>query len=580
MPALRFIGFIGEIPRLLPRLLPEMASRSAFNVRLSDGGLTPVRENRLVHHFSDAPEAGYQTIYRHKRQWLAWRGVVHAVPGPVAQDRLYLTGDGRPKVRVGNTFYDLAVKRPDSALKGEATGEPIKDEVTTRLYVYTQLRVLPDGVEEESEPSPASNEILWKPGQRVQLTGFTAPEGISKQRIYRMQNARFYFIAERPASPYPFIDDIPLDNIVEPLRSTSWNAPPDTLSGLIALPNGMMAGFTGKTLCFCEPWYPHAWPEKYQLTTDYPIVGLGAYASTLVVMTTGNPYIVSGTSPDSMVMERTEVNLPCINARGIVDLGYTIAYPSTHGLVVASQSGAQLATMNLITAQGWQQLNPPMMIAGQINGRYLARYQSLSVSGRNRQGVMLIDISGEQPYIIRTDDRPEAFWYDIESSALYFLEAGNVYEWDAPGRPARPLSWTSRQIIMPKPCNFGAIRTEKEREMSEEEIAAIKEKEDEARAYNQAVFAAGKIQGEFSGTKFNTFVLNGDALRRVLIRRDYVLVNVYAGKERRLVASITRTGRPARLPSGFTFSEWEIEVGANTTVTQITLATTMTELAQ
>ena len=41
MSILKLIGFVGETPKIIPRLLGDMASQLASNVRLDDGGLTP-----------------------------------------------------------------------------------------------------------------------------------------------------------------------------------------------------------------------------------------------------------------------------------------------------------------------------------------------------------------------------------------------------------------------------------------------------------------------------------------------------------------------------------------------------------
>ena len=46
---------------------------------------------------------------------------------------------------------------------------------------------------------------------------------------------------------------------------------------IINLPNGMMVGFSGNNICFCEPFFPHAWPIRYRLTTNFDIVSLGAF---------------------------------------------------------------------------------------------------------------------------------------------------------------------------------------------------------------------------------------------------------------------------------------------------------------
>ena len=89
MPKLRFAQFSGEIPKLITRLLPDSAAQIARNVRLDDGGLTPVRKSAEITAFSTPSDI--QTIYKWGSTWLAWGTVVNAVPGPVATDRLYYT---------------------------------------------------------------------------------------------------------------------------------------------------------------------------------------------------------------------------------------------------------------------------------------------------------------------------------------------------------------------------------------------------------------------------------------------------------------------------------------------------------
>lgn len=44
------------------------------------------------------------------------------LPGTAAQDRLYITGDGAPKMRVADTLYDLAVARSTAQLTGTVSG--------------------------------------------------------------------------------------------------------------------------------------------------------------------------------------------------------------------------------------------------------------------------------------------------------------------------------------------------------------------------------------------------------------------------------------------------------------------------
>ena len=85
--------------------------------------------------------------------------------------------------------------------------------------------------------------------------------------------------------------------------NSEWVAPPSDLKGLVAMPNGIMAGFSGNNICFSEPFFPHAWPIRYRLATNFSIVSMGRYGQTLIVTTKGFPYAVVGARPDSANLE-------------------------------------------------------------------------------------------------------------------------------------------------------------------------------------------------------------------------------------------------------------------------------------
>ena len=580
MATLKIIGFSGEIPKLLPRLLPDMSAQKAFNTRLDDGGLTPVRVPRLVPGANLVSDT--KTIYLHGEDWLSWDSVVNAAPGPVAQDRLYYTGDGKPKMRVGEDVYDLAVPFPTAALAATVSGSPTSDLGFTRVYVYTFVT----SFGEESEPCPLSNEVYWEPGQTVTLSGFeAAPSGraITHQRIYRGQttasgSTELFFIAERAASNTNYTDDVPLSQIQGTLPSARWNPPPDELKGLIALPNGMMAGFVGKDLYFCEPFRPHAWPEDYVLTTDFDIVGLGAFGTSMAVLTTGNPYIVNGTHPATMIMEKLELNLPCINPRSIQDMGYAVAYATHDGLVMVSPGGARIATEQLMSRDDWMQLNPNVISSGQYQGRYFASYEFVNARGERNTGTIIIDLSGQQPFVIRSRIRAEAFYYDVKGSSLFFVSENKVFQWDATGEVKSVQTWRSKQFVLPRPTNFGAVMVEADDFLTDEEIAAIEALAEEIRQENAAIVASGQLDGSINSTPLNTFAINGDAAKPVPTISQFAAIAVYA--DRRLVATVSRVNEMARLPSGTLARMWEIEVGSDMQISQITLATTGAELAQ
>lgn len=521
--ALRIGAFSGEIPKIGARLLPETSAQVARGVRLEDGTLAPLRHARTVQ-----PIDGHtMTIYPREDEWLSWNRPVSVAPAPIAEDRLYFTGDGAPKVISGAMTYDLAVPAPQSALAAEIeNGEADPELSETVLYTYTWITAL----DEESEPAPLGDGVLWSEGLNVVLTGFMAhptTRAIDRMRIYRSQTSALgdtllYLIHERPVSTAPFTDVVANNTIQELLVSLDYNPPPAGLSGLIALPNGMMAAFMGKRLYFSEPYRPHAWPEKYILTTDYAIVGLGAFGSAVAVLTTGQPYIVAGTAPDTITMEKLEVNLPCLSARGIVDMGYSIAYPSPEGLVVINTSGAQLVSRNLMTRDQWQRLAPASFVASVYSGRYIASY----APAQGDPATIVIDLSGEQPFITHAAAHASAMFSHIETGQLFFVSDGAIREWDALDSPPGSLLWRSKIFVLATYANFGAF------------LADVEASEGVPVAFVARIYADGALK-----------------------------------------ASIQSVNQPARLPGGFLARTWEIEIETNCKVTALALATSPSELA-
>ena len=577
MTTLRLAQFSGEVPKLIPRLLPDSGSQYAENVRLDDGGLTPIRKAEQTHNFVSV--ATLKTAYKFGDEWLAWESAVNAVPGPVATDRLYYTGDGVPKMRVDSVVYDLAVPYPTGALTATMSGSGTGD-IITRLYVYTWVTQY----DEESEPCPVSNEIDWQAGNTVTLSGFGAvpsARGITKQRIYRSQSSSqsgtdLFFIAERDASTADFTDTIAIDGFGEVLPSRDWNAPPDGLSGLIPMPNGMMVGFVGKELCFSEPYHPHAWPEKYRLTSPYAIVGIGAYGTTVVAGTEGYPFVAGGNAPESMVEEKIEVNLPCINGRGLVDLGYSVAYPSNDGLVVVSNGNATVATDALFTRADWQKLSPATLVAGQFTGRYFASYSYTDIDGQSvTSGTIVIDLTGQQPFVLRHRFKADSLYYDLPSGQLYYMSNNTVYQFDALGQTNETMIWKSKRFVLPQPCAFGAIlvesgsmNTPEQRKARADAVAAVI-------AHNTPLLAMSSMGSELDGSQIDNFALNSDDLKQAPPLPS-VLIQVYADGV--LIRTITEMDTVKRISSKRRAKYWEIVVNGTAEIEQITLASAVREL--
>ncbi len=583
MSAIKLAAFSGEQPRIIPRLLPPNGARSAVGARLDNGALTPYRAATLE--TTLAGSGPFQSIVKFGSEWLAFATRVNAAPGPVATDRLYYTGNGGvPKMRTGGTTYDLKVPAPSAAPTATPSGTGSGD-VFSRAYVYTFVT----DFGEESQPSPASAIISWQSGQTVTLSGIqAAPAGraISKQRFYRSQTGSvgtdFYFIAERAASNANFVDTVAVDDFAEALPSRYFAPPPDDLAGLVAMPNGMMAAFSGKQLYFCEPFVPHAWPQQYVLTTDVPIVALAAAGSSLWVLTEGTPYLVSGTTPAAMTMEKVKANLPCVNARGVVDLGFAVAWPSNDGLAMARADGSiGLATANLFSPREWRKLNPGTMRAGQVQGRWIGSYNATNDNGEPIAGSLIVDLSG-QSFLIRHPARADAWWFDIESGdAFYLVEGGNaIYRFDSADGAPEVLYWRSKEFVLPHPDTMGAILVERGTAISQADIDARNAEIAAAIAANQTLMTgADGIGGDIAGSAVADVSIAGDILLPIPVALGgSTTIGIYA--DQKLVATVTELDKVKRLPSGFKGRTWEIDVSSDIELVQITMAKTVDELKQ
>lgn len=496
--------FKGTIPRVHPRLLPPGFAKRSTNARLNSGRLDGFRRPLQVHSFGH----DVTTVFRDGNTWIGFPLEAHVVRGPVAQDRLYYTQVGSaPKMRVAGVEYDLALAAPAAAPIVTALSSPDPALISDVLFAYTFVT----SFDEESAPSPLSAPLAWSPGVVVRVTGFSAPpaaRGVNRIRLYRSQTSALgvtdlYFVAEFSASTLQHDHNLNVEPLQEVLPSADYDPPPATMIGLTSLPNGMMAAFSGRELLFCEPYRPHAWPVKYRLTVDFRIVGLAAFGSALAILTEGTPYVAQGTAPENMTMERMDSNMPCVSRRGIVDLGYAAAYPSNDGLALISASGVRLVSRNLFTQRNWRDFRPNEMVAANHDGRYAFTYGApeptlinagtaatpspdifdggaavltandftiYNAGGALQVGLFqqlgFIDLTGEQPFFITTDEQvnaiPSALFQDDLTGDLFILSSDRRGLWlfDAPRQPLSNYAWSSGEIHFPSLQNFGAVLVE------------------------------------------------------------------------------------------------------------------------
>ena len=294
----------------------------------------------------------------------------------------------------------------------------------TRVYTYTFV-AKESGFDFESAPTDASTSVDVRTGQTVSLSGFASvPEGgyiVTHKRIYRAVSGVYLFVAEISAADSSFTDDVEPQDLGEELATLTWSAPPQTLSGLTNLPNGLMAGFSGRDIYFCDPYHPHAWPEQYIQTVDYPIVGLGRMDTTLAVLTKGTPYLIQGTHPLNMSVVKADIEQACVSKRSIVSLLGGVMYAAPDGLMLLSPGGSRIVTERLFDFAQWQAFFKPESIhAYQHDNQYIAFYNN----GTQRGGFIFDVRSGQ---FILHDIYADAGYHDLLRDKLFLAvdDSGN-----------------------------------------------------------------------------------------------------------------------------------------------------------
>lgn len=467
-------NFSGIAPRFAPYALAPNQAQTALNTRLWSGILEPLPGGLSVATITG--RAGVKkALYRmghsaasDTQHWLSWLTEVDVCRSPLAgetSERTYYTGDGKPKftdtslATAGTPLpfssYDLGVPAPATAAAAVVTGTGTAGEVPeTRAYVYTNVRIYA-GFAEESAPSPVVMANVT-PGQTCTLNAFDAPpvgsHNITHRRFYRTatgsQGTNYYYVGEQTTASTSFADVVTGANLGELLPSLTWDTPPDTLAGLTAMANGILAGFKGKDICFCDPWHPHAWPQDYILTVDYDVVGLCAFGQSLLVLTKGSPYIITGTHPDSMGQQKLDIEQACVAKRSISNFGNGCVYASPDGLVYVGTDGSQVVSQPYVTRKEWQAL----LTVGTLHGySHDGRYY-----GFHSTGGFIFDPADKSGAFTLHNILADAAYVDPQVDALFYVKTDTVYKLHYGSDLA--YTWKSKQHQLPKSGNFGCAQ--------------------------------------------------------------------------------------------------------------------------
>ena len=394
---------------------------------------------------------------------------------------------------IGGVFGPISAKGDDRLVVNydnylvQASGS--LNNVITNIatsYVYTFVNDLG----EESAPSLPSEVILRPDGVSVTVTtpGFV-PSGVSDdefivaKRIYRAATGStgtvYRFVAEIPLAQEDYVDVLSDSQLGEVLQSELWTKPPDDLQGILALPNGVMAGFRRNQLCLSAVNQPHAWPIEYRLNTDTDIVGIANVDTTVIVGTESFLYVASGNDPAVYSMSKSEVPYAAsskLSFEYITGLGVVFSGPD--GLMATQGIGqVKNLTQSVFTRDQWQALNPASIHSVAHNDIYFMFWEAGSVRGcyavdLRAQGFGIVQmafhacaayvdpIQDKMFLVLDEDQEPDDPLLPIPPTTPDYIDAKTIYEFEGSPTDLMTYRWRTKlwQEFFPMFHLMGQVR--------------------------------------------------------------------------------------------------------------------------
>jgi hypothetical protein len=356
--------------------------------------------------------------------------------------------------------YEATLNSSDSS--NTVTIAPSQSEATkeTRAYVYTYVNTYG----EEGPPSNPSaincspSQLVGVKVQRDATALNYAP--IKEIRVYRTPTgstiAQYFYVGSIGALSGPgtftFNDNVLGEQLNEPLTSLNFYPPDAGLQGLMSLPNGILAAWKDNELHFSEAYKPWAWPPEYVKTLPNAIVGGIIYGAGALITTRAQPYLVSGVSPDSMTASKINVDQAGVSKRSIAVVDGAVVYASNDGLVVITGGTASLAqSQRFFTRDVWRR-------------RYSSGLSSMHFSSWDGRLVAFSSSNQFRPFMIRLDEADgtmtelpsfvaKCAFVSQLSDQMYYGFNSRIFQFN--GGTEQQAVWQSREMEIPRPCNFG-----------------------------------------------------------------------------------------------------------------------------
>lgn len=477
--------FRGQIPRVPARILPDENAARAEDCWLDQMQVAPIPELQPV---AGVPafDANVRSIWRFDaNRWFQWPHDVDVVRAPVYNDASNRTiwtqgGSGTPQqtsttIMQGGGFASpglpisrrLGVPAPTHAPSVALGAAPDPADPNAQGESHAWLYTFVTDLGEEGPPSPPSvvlDRAFGADGsiQPVTLSDLaTGPpagwgaSGITLKRIYRSAvgasgRTAYQLVAEIAIAANAHNEAVTTANLGGALISADWLPPESDLQGLIALTNGVLAAFKGREIFFSEPYQPHAWPSAYVQVAGSDIVGLDSFGTTVVVGTTGDPEVISGSDPAVAFGGKMEFSHACVSKHSFsyVDM-QGVVYASPDGLVLVGPQGGSLISRAVYEREHWDAIGPRNIHAAYHDGYFMM----FTIPTDGSAGRALAFDPEDRHIIEFPGDAAKAILHDRPRDAVYVVDRADnrLKQWAAFGEGTkREFTWESGKRIGPK----------------------------------------------------------------------------------------------------------------------------------
>lgn len=409
----------------------------------------------------------------------------------------------------------------------------------------------------------------WTRESTINTTGMT-------KRIYRSSLGTYKFVAEIAVATTTYTDTVTEANLGEEIPGVddlAWTSPNGDMDGIVMMAGGFAAGYYKNIVCFSPAYAPHAFPTGYEIALDYTIIKTIAIDNALIVLTTGQPYIITGYDPAAMTESKLACEHVCLSARGAAAVTGGVIYPSADGLVMVPVSGAPFViTRPWFDEKEWRELVPSSMISAVYDERFYAYYDTGTVSG-----VLVFDPNQPESTITTLNFGWTATFIDKSGDHFYFNDGGNIYQF-AWGVGYESFNWRSKIFTAPNPCTMQSaqVRLTFGSALTAAEVAA-------ARGAAIAALPAYYDSGAFAGYSPGEYTVAGGPLLAAVnhIESNTTLFFKLWVDEQLKYTKLVTDSKPFRLPSGYKSDTFEIELaGNNVAVHSVVIAESISELSQ